>query len=116
MSFRVAALLLLTVQLWSHDVSANTDKAVDCCLSTTNRKIPQGVVQSYFIQSVSGGCRIPATVFVTKKNIRLCAPPASRNNWVARLIRKLEPETKQRGPTKTRRNKKGKRKGEWRAS
>ncbi|XP_046873877.1 C-C motif chemokine 19b [Hypomesus transpacificus] len=114
MSFRVAALLLLTVQLWSH-VSANTDKAVDCCLSTTNRKIPPDVVQSYFIQSVSGGCRIPATVFVTRKNIRLCAPPASRNNWVARLIRKLKPQTNQKGPTKTRRNKKGKRKGERRA-
>uniref|UniRef100_A0A8C7TRH6 Chemokine (C-C motif) ligand 19b n=1 Tax=Oncorhynchus mykiss TaxID=8022 RepID=A0A8C7TRH6_ONCMY len=89
MSLRVAALLLLASVLWSH-VAASTDQALDCCLTTTDTKLPHRVVKSYRIQTVSGGCRIAATVFVTKKNLRLCAPPATKKNWVAKLIKQLK--------------------------
>ncbi|XP_029625380.1 C-C motif chemokine 19 [Salmo trutta] len=89
MSLRLAALLLLTSVLWSH-AAANTDEAMDCCLTTTDAKLPRRVVKSFSIQTVSGGCRIPATVFVTRKNLRLCAPPAKNNNWVTKLIKQLK--------------------------
>uniref|UniRef100_A0A4W5PDQ9 Chemokine (C-C motif) ligand 19b n=1 Tax=Hucho hucho TaxID=62062 RepID=A0A4W5PDQ9_9TELE len=70
--------------------AANTNEARDCCLTTTDNKLPRRVVKSFSIQTVSGGCRIPATVFVTRKNLRLCAPPATNNNWVTKLIKQLK--------------------------
>ncbi|XP_055791120.1 C-C motif chemokine 19-like [Salvelinus fontinalis] len=102
MSLRLAALLLLTSVLWSH-AAANTDEAMDCCLTTTNAKLPRRVVKSFSIQRVSGGCRISATVFVTRKNLRLCAPPATNNNWVTKLIKQLKRKS-QNGKARKRKN------------
>ncbi|KAL0965560.1 hypothetical protein UPYG_G00282960 [Umbra pygmaea] len=102
MSLHVALLLLLASVLWSH-VAASTDQAIDCCLTTTNNKLPYTSLKSYNIQAVSGGCQIAATVLVTKKNRRLCAPPATKNNWVAKLIKKLNRKSKNEKP-KNRKN------------
>ncbi|KAF5897679.1 C-C motif chemokine 19-like, partial [Clarias magur] len=66
-----------------------TDGAQDCCLLTVDKKIPQNWVKSYYIQTQVAGCRLPATVFVTKKGKHLCAPPATKNNWVKKLINQL---------------------------
>ncbi|ROJ26362.1 C-C motif chemokine 19 [Anabarilius grahami] len=60
---------------------ARGDGAEDCCLTTSNRRIPQRVVTTFTIQTGDGACRIPATIFVTKKGLKLCAPFPSENNW-----------------------------------
>uniref|UniRef100_UPI003AAEF50F C-C motif chemokine 19b n=1 Tax=Centroberyx gerrardi TaxID=166262 RepID=UPI003AAEF50F len=88
MSVRLTALLLASV-LW-YLAAANTDMAVDCCLKTTNKKLSSKLVKSYSVQTPDGGCRIPATVLITQRNIRLCVPPAAGNNWVAKLIKRLQ--------------------------
>ncbi|NP_001291006.1 C-C motif chemokine 19 precursor [Esox lucius] len=105
MYLRVATLLLLASVLWSH-VAANTGKALDCCLTTTDARIPSRMAKTYIIQTSNGGCRIPATVFITKKNRRLCAPPATKKKWVAKLIKQLKTKL-QKG--KARKGKNGKR-------
>ncbi|XP_016413175.1 C-C motif chemokine 19-like [Sinocyclocheilus rhinocerous] len=79
------ALLILSVSLWSCTTALN-DGAADCCLTTSDRRIPQRVVTSFTIQTGDGACRIPATIFVTKKGLKLCAPFPSENNWVSKLI------------------------------
>ncbi|KAJ7987234.1 hypothetical protein DPEC_G00336630 [Dallia pectoralis] len=106
MSLRVATLLLLASILWGH-VAANSETAVDCCLTVTNVNIPRRVVKSYIIQTVNGGCRIAATVFITKKNRRLCAPPAKNNNWVAKIINHLKKKTQKGKARKGRNGKRG---------
>uniref|UniRef100_A0A671L7A9 C-C motif chemokine 20-like n=1 Tax=Sinocyclocheilus anshuiensis TaxID=1608454 RepID=A0A671L7A9_9TELE len=73
------ALLILSVSLWSCTTA-------DCCLTTSDRRIPQRVVTSFTIQTGDEACRIPATIFVTKKGLKLCAPFPSKNNWVSKLI------------------------------
>uniref|UniRef100_A0A8C1ZH51 Chemokine (C-C motif) ligand 19b n=1 Tax=Cyprinus carpio TaxID=7962 RepID=A0A8C1ZH51_CYPCA len=85
LTFWAGALLLLSVSLWSF-TTAQDDGAADCCLNTSNRRIPQKVVKSFTIQTGDGPCRIPATIFVTKKGLKLCAPFPSDDNWVSPLI------------------------------
>ncbi|XP_050977196.1 C-C motif chemokine 19b [Labeo rohita] len=77
------ALLILSVSLWS---CTTADDAVDCCLTTSDRHIPKKVVTSFTIQTGDGPCNIPATIFVTRKGLKLCAPFPSENNWVSKLI------------------------------
>ncbi|XDV54015.1 hypothetical protein PO909_022394 [Leuciscus waleckii] len=84
MTLWTCALLILSVSLWS--CTTASDGAADCCLTTSSRRIPQRVVTSFTIQTSDGACRIPATIFVTKKGFKLCAPFPSENNWVNKLI------------------------------
>ncbi|XP_043105935.1 C-C motif chemokine 19b [Puntigrus tetrazona] len=79
------ALLILSVSLWSCTTAQN-DGAADCCLTTSDRRIPKKVVTSFIVQTGDGACRIPATIFVTKKGLKLCAPFPSESNWVSKLI------------------------------
>uniref|UniRef100_A0A8C9RDR2 Chemokine (C-C motif) ligand 19a, tandem duplicate 2 n=1 Tax=Scleropages formosus TaxID=113540 RepID=A0A8C9RDR2_SCLFO len=67
-----------------------TEEAVDCCLTTSNKQIPRKVVKAYREQTTNGGCAIAATQFITVKDKTLCAPPPGRNDWVAKLIRRLK--------------------------
>ncbi|XP_067289449.1 C-C motif chemokine 19b [Pseudorasbora parva] len=85
MTLWAGALLILSVGLWSC-TTAQSDNAADCCLTTSDRRIPKKVVTSFTIQTSDGACRIPATIFVTKKGLKLCAPFPSENNWVSKLI------------------------------
>ncbi|KAG9263311.1 C-C motif chemokine 19b [Astyanax mexicanus] len=87
-----AALLVLVVIFcsWSY-VAAEGE---DCCLATTNKKIPARLVKSYFLQTTSMGCRTAATVFTTKMNKKLCAPLPKNKNWVQGLINKLNKKSK----------------------
>ncbi|XP_053500692.1 C-C motif chemokine 19b [Ictalurus furcatus] len=86
---QAAALLLLALLFVCWNSAGATDGAPDCCLMTVDKKIPQNLVESYYIQTLETGCRVPATVFVTKKGKQLCAPRATKNNWVKKLINKL---------------------------
>ncbi|KAJ8392785.1 hypothetical protein AAFF_G00072690 [Aldrovandia affinis] len=92
-AFRAVAVLLLVAVICSY-AAANTEEALDCCLSTKDKNIPHRLVKTYSIQTVAGGCRIPATLFITKKGVRLCAPPAKKSRWVAKLIKRLDRKTK----------------------
>ncbi|XP_077098123.1 C-C motif chemokine 19b [Siphateles boraxobius] len=93
------ALLILSVSLWSC-TTAQGDGAADCCLTTSDRRIPQRVVTSFTIQTSDGACRIPATIFFTKKGFKLCAPFPSESNWVSKLIDQIlaAPVSKARKP------------------
>ncbi|XP_055064759.1 C-C motif chemokine 19b [Misgurnus anguillicaudatus] len=97
-----SVLLILSASLWCC-TTAQSDMAVDCCLSTSTRRIPQKVVTSFTIQTGDGACRIPATVFVTKKGLKLCAPFPSESSWVSDLI-----ETIIKGPVEKSRKLNGK--------
>ncbi|XP_066575970.1 C-C motif chemokine 19 [Amia ocellicauda] len=74
--------------------------SVDCCLTTSPTPIPFQIVREYFAQSNSEGCIIPAIVFITKRNRRLCAPPDAP--WVQELIVRLKkpqhPHSRKKGP------------------
>ncbi|NXO01628.1 CCL19 protein, partial [Rhinopomastus cyanomelas] len=61
---------------------------LDCCLRTSEKPIPRRIVQDYQLQLVQDGCDIPATVFITTKGKRLCAP--FQAPWVVRLQEKLD--------------------------
>ncbi|XP_029115148.1 C-C motif chemokine 19-like isoform X3 [Scleropages formosus] len=89
MALKIASLLLLALVLCSY-ASAFTEEAVDCCLTTSNKQIPRKVVKAYREQTTNGGCAIAATQFITVKDKTLCAPPPGRNDWVAKLIRRLK--------------------------
>ncbi|XP_048029279.1 C-C motif chemokine 19b [Megalobrama amblycephala] len=84
MTLWAGALLIISVSLCS--ATAHSDGAEDCCLTTSNRRIPHRVVKTFTIQTGDGACRVPATIFVTKKGLKLCAPFPSENNWVSKLI------------------------------
>ncbi|KAM6303207.1 C-C motif chemokine 19-like [Podargus strigoides] len=64
------------------------NNVLDCCLGTRDTPIPRRIVHDYRLQLVQDGCDIPATVFITTKGKRLCAPLQAP--WVIRLQEKLD--------------------------
>ncbi|XP_005060438.1 PREDICTED: C-C motif chemokine 19 [Ficedula albicollis] len=64
------------------------NNVLDCCLRTRETPIPARIVQDYRLQLVQDGCNIPAAVFITTKDKRLCAPLHSP--WVIRLQEKVD--------------------------
>ncbi|KAF7687262.1 hypothetical protein HF521_014490 [Silurus meridionalis] len=91
MTNAVVALLVFTVLLWNN-AQAFPNSAADCCLSTSETLVPRRIAESYLIQTLDSGCPIPATVFITRRNKRLCSPPASNQGfpWVMKLIEYLD--------------------------
>ncbi|TSV94919.1 SEC14-like protein 2 [Bagarius yarrelli] len=91
MTKTVIALLVFIPLLWN-TAQVFSNIAEDCCLSTSDTVVPRRIVESYFIQNTDSGCSIPATVFITKKNRKLCSPPASdpKHPWVLKLITFLD--------------------------
>ncbi|KAI5088177.1 C-C motif chemokine 19-like precursor [Silurus meridionalis] len=91
MTNAVVALLVFTVLLWNN-AQAFPNSAADCCLSTSETLVPRRIAESYLIQTLDSGCPIPATVFITRRNKRLCSPPANNQGfpWVMKLIEYLD--------------------------
>ncbi|KAK3514446.1 hypothetical protein QTP70_018258 [Hemibagrus guttatus] len=91
MSNALVALLVFSALL-CYNAQAFPGSAADCCLSTTETLVPRRIVHSYTIQTVESGCSIPATVFITKKNRKLCSPPINdlNNPWVLKLVEYLD--------------------------
>ncbi|KAG7318210.1 hypothetical protein KOW79_017965 [Hemibagrus wyckioides] len=91
MSNAVVALLVFSALL-CYNAQAYPGSAADCCLSTTETLVPRRIAESYTIQTVESGCPIPATVFITKKNRKLCSPPIydQKNSWVLKLVEFLD--------------------------
>lgn len=81
-------LLLLAAALCLCKAQGGENQASDCCLSHKNNRIPHRLLSAYRIQSPETGCRIPAIVFITKKNKNLCAPPDAP--WALDLMKKLD--------------------------
>ncbi|XP_059829800.1 C-C motif chemokine 19-like [Hypanus sabinus] len=81
------AFLLCVALLHLSQVSSRRgdDAASDCCLDVSNKVIPRRIVTGYKVQSEVFGCRIPAIVFTTVRNRKLCAPHTA--HWVKRLMR-----------------------------
>ncbi|XP_026100983.1 C-C motif chemokine 3 [Carassius auratus] len=88
MQTTAVTLLVLTAVLWGN-IEAFSDTAVDCCLTTKDTRIPIQIVASYFHQTTESGCPIPATVFITKKDKKLCSPP-EKNSWISKIITHLD--------------------------
>ncbi|XP_031750816.1 C-C motif chemokine 19 [Xenopus tropicalis] len=82
-------LAVLTALLWdTADTQGTGNIVADCCLKTSDKRIPPGAVRAYQLQSRSNGCTETAIVFITKSDKRLCAPPQLK--WVRKLIEKLD--------------------------
>ncbi|XP_053910740.1 C-C motif chemokine 19 [Cuculus canorus] len=64
------------------------NNALDCCLRTRDKPIPLRIVRDYRLQLVQDGCDIPAAVFITTRDKKLCAPLQAP--WVIRLQEKLD--------------------------
>ncbi|XP_018953023.1 C-C motif chemokine 3-like [Cyprinus carpio] len=92
MQTTTVTLLVITAVLWGN-IEAFSDTAADCCLTTKDTRIPIQIVASYFQQTTESGCPIPATVFITKKDKKLCAPP-EKNSWITRIITHLDKKKK----------------------
>uniref|UniRef100_A0ABM5ELT6 C-C motif chemokine 5-like isoform X2 n=1 Tax=Pogona vitticeps TaxID=103695 RepID=A0ABM5ELT6_9SAUR len=56
-----------------------------CCLSYTSKPVPCHRLKSYFY--VDGRCSLSAIIFVTRKDIKICANPWEP--WVQECQRKL---------------------------
>ncbi|KAG7322923.1 hypothetical protein KOW79_014269 [Hemibagrus wyckioides] len=91
---QATALLLLALFFICWNSAGATEAAPDCCLITVDKKIPRNLVMSYYVQTKEMGCRVLATVFITKKGRQLCAPLARKNNWVKKLIDNLNKKSK----------------------
>ncbi|XP_036450866.1 C-C motif chemokine 19b [Colossoma macropomum] len=91
----VLLLLLLVFCGWCYAVA----EGEDCCLSTLDKTIPHKMVKSFYLQTVDKGCNVSATVFVTKKGRKLCAPPLTKSDWVRKLTDRLKktPKRKSKG-------------------
>ncbi|XP_076139266.1 C-C motif chemokine 19b [Alosa pseudoharengus] len=97
MLLRVTTLLLLAGGLWDAATAATgSDGAIDCCLTTSSAHIPRNIVKSYEVQTTDGGCKVDATLFTTKRNKKLCAPPASREKWVRDILKHLNKKSSPR--------------------
>ncbi|KAG8548534.1 hypothetical protein GDO81_025084 [Engystomops pustulosus] len=73
-------------------VSSANMMTSDCCLKTIDKEIPYNNVKCYRTQTTAMGCNIDATIFVTRRNKHLCAPPGSE--WVKDLMVKLDTHKK----------------------
>ncbi|XP_041041588.1 C-C motif chemokine 19-like [Carcharodon carcharias] len=82
------AFLLLAVACHSCKGSGGDDGAVDCCLNVSHNVIPKRIVVGCKVQDASLGCRIPAVVFITVRNKKLCAPQGPR--WVKKLLKRCQ--------------------------
>ncbi|XP_060751334.1 C-C motif chemokine 19b [Tachysurus vachellii] len=92
--FQAAALLILALFFICCSSVEATDATPDCCLSVVDKKIPQNAVVSYYHQVKGAGCRVEATVFITRNGRKLCAPLPRKNNWVKKLIQRLNKKSK----------------------
>ncbi|XP_036381814.1 C-C motif chemokine 20-like [Megalops cyprinoides] len=59
---------------------------LDCCLKVSDKEIPKSVIKGYHHQVKGQGCDISATIFTSKRGLKLCAPVALTVEWVQTLI------------------------------
>ncbi|XP_026096446.1 C-C motif chemokine 19-like [Carassius auratus] len=74
--------------------SSPADAQADCCLSVSHKPIPKRVLLTHRKQFKVDGCSLDAVVFVTRKGLNLCAPPAAEEHWVKEAIKFLDTRLK----------------------
>ncbi|XP_074527112.1 monocyte chemotactic protein 1B-like [Halichoeres trimaculatus] len=88
----IAALLLLGVVCVEFSAA---EVPIDCCLTTSSKRVPIQIIADHRIQEAGKGCDIGATVFETKKGVILCISHPSEEAWVRKTIRHLEKKAQQ---------------------
>uniref|UniRef100_UPI0037E92E5A C-C motif chemokine 19-like n=1 Tax=Semicossyphus pulcher TaxID=241346 RepID=UPI0037E92E5A len=91
MASRIAALLLLGVVCLGF---ATAEVLVDCCLETTDKRVPLKIIDRHIVQEAGQGCDIGATAFITKIGKILCISHPSQEEWVRNYIKYLERNNK----------------------
>ncbi|XP_015216869.2 C-C motif chemokine 19-like [Lepisosteus oculatus] len=91
-SISSVCVLVFLIYWCSKAASGDMNIAVDCCLDVSNAKIPMKIVKTYQKQSNRNGCKIEAMVFITKRNVKLCAP--HNEAWVKELTEKVDKRNK----------------------
>ncbi|KAJ8285522.1 hypothetical protein GJAV_G00027800 [Gymnothorax javanicus] len=81
---------LLCLFCWSNLIQG--EPVLDCCLKVSHVEIPKRIVKSYENQVKGQGCDIDATVFTTRRNIKLCAP--TEPSWVKALMATVDSKLK----------------------
>ncbi|ROI26642.1 C-C motif chemokine 19 [Anabarilius grahami] len=79
---------------------AQADLALDCCLAVSHKAIPRQILLTYRKQFKGDGCPRDAVIFVTRKGLRLCAPPVTGEQWVKENIKFLDTRLKKCKETK----------------
>ncbi|XP_043096470.1 C-C motif chemokine 19a.1 [Puntigrus tetrazona] len=87
-------LCALALVLHSDPAEAQADLALDCCLTVSHKVIPKQVLLTYRKQFRVDGCPRDAVVFMTRKALRLCAPPAAEEEWVKDTVKFLDTRLK----------------------
>ncbi|XP_016146112.1 C-C motif chemokine 19a.1 [Sinocyclocheilus grahami] len=93
-------LCALALILYSSPAAAQADLALDCCLTVSHKVIPKHVLLTYRKQFRVDGCPRDAVVFITRKELNLCAPPAAEEHWVKETIKFLDTRLKMCKATK----------------
>ncbi|KAJ8357036.1 hypothetical protein SKAU_G00198300 [Synaphobranchus kaupii] len=87
-SAAILSALLLAVAIVSATAAKNGG---GCCMIYTKvsqlRKLPLNLIKEHRMQEVTGSCNIPAVVFITKRNRRICANPKAKH--VKQILKKL---------------------------
>ncbi|XP_069574872.1 C-C motif chemokine 21-like [Brachyistius frenatus] len=91
MASRAAALLLLGVVCFQFTAA---EIVMDCCLKTSDKRLPSKILLSYSLQEAGKGCDISATVFVSRGGKTMCVVHPSEKPWVQRLITILDQQKK----------------------
>ncbi|XP_078530813.1 C-C motif chemokine 21-like [Lissotriton helveticus] len=98
MTPQVPLAALLAALLCALGVQGNDNIAMDCCLKTSAHPIQLKILQRYENQNPDQGCLIPAVVFITKADKKLCAPPELP--WVQKRKKQLDNKKKPGGTPK----------------
>ncbi|XP_041855689.1 C-C motif chemokine 19a.1 [Melanotaenia boesemani] len=80
------AKLFLCILFTCYFTMTLTQIPLDCCLSVTNKTIEKKLIADYHPQSK--GCSVDATIFVTRRGFKLCAPV--REAWVENVKRHVD--------------------------
>ncbi|XP_053310745.1 C-C motif chemokine 24-like [Spea bombifrons] len=86
--WNLASFILIGIFWDAVHVKGTALTLTDCCLHTSDKKIPFSVISGYEIQNMDKGCPRAAVVFFTKPSITLCATPGLK--WVEKTIKKLD--------------------------
>ncbi|XP_032070853.1 C-C motif chemokine 4-like [Thamnophis elegans] len=76
-SVQTAAALALLVLMLSSSILAS-DPPTSCCFSYTKKKIPLKLLVNFY--ETNGRCSQPGVVFITRRNLQICADPSEK--WV----------------------------------
>uniref|UniRef100_A0A6J0SJM6 C-C motif chemokine 5-like n=1 Tax=Pogona vitticeps TaxID=103695 RepID=A0A6J0SJM6_9SAUR len=84
--YGVALLLFLLMAPFALAQDNNAGRTMLCCAFYTSKAIPCRILKSY--HAADGQCPLPATIFVTQRNAKICANP--EDQWVQECQRRID--------------------------